>query len=245
MRTLTAIAKRLQSGERVVPARWRLPLRYRMQRLVGGFEPEMHILGELVRPGGVALDIGANHGIYAYALAGIASRVHCFEPLSECCAYIRAARSDKIVVHNCALSDAAGKLRLYIPTTHGRPIGTRASLAQPAGSFEVRDVDVRTLDSMELPPVDFVKIDVEGVEAALLRGARAMLERDHPGMLIEIDRARHSRESFESLIAWLNAQGYEPHVLETEGLRRSEEPWADASNHMNFLFPGRWRLPSG
>lgn len=237
MRILTAIARKLQFGESAVPARWRLPFRYRIQRVVGGLEPEMGLLDRLVTPDGVAVDVGANYGVYAYALANIASKVHCIEPLSECCAYIQAFRSDKITVHNCALSDAAGTLRLHIPTLHGRSIRTRASLEEPTGTFEIREVEVRTLDSFRLARVDFVKIDVEGVEAAVLRGARATLERDRPSLLIEIGRERHSRQSFDEVIGWLRARGYQPHVLGAQGLRVSTDPWADAASHVNFVFP--------
>jgi FkbM family methyltransferase len=208
-----------------------------MQRVVGGLEPEMRLLDRLMTPNGIAVDVGANYGIYAYALAAIASKVHCIEPLSECCAYIKAFPSDKITVHNCALSDAAGTLRLHIPTIQGRSIRTRASLEEPSGTFDIRDVEVRTLDSFDLPRVDFIKIDVEGVEAAALRGARATIEKHRPSLLIEIGRERHSRQSFDEVIGWLTARGYQPHVLGAEGLRASTDPWTDAATHVNFVFP--------
>jgi FkbM family methyltransferase len=197
----------------------------------------MGLLDRLVPRNGIAVDVGANYGIYAYALANITSTVHCFEPLSECCAYIEALRSDRITVHNCALSDTAGTLRLHIPRIQGRSMRTRASLEEPAGTFDVREVEVRTLDSFEFPEVDFIKIDVEGVESAMLRGARATLDRHHPSLLIEIGRERHSRQSFDEVIGWLRARGYQPHVLRGGGLRVSTDPWADALSHVNFVFP--------
>jgi FkbM family methyltransferase len=197
----------------------------------------MGFLDTLMTPGGIAVDVGANWGIYSYALARRASRVHCIEPLAECCAYIRAFPCDGITVHNCALSDAAGKLELHIPTILGRPKWTRASLERPAGDFETRRIDVRTLDSFELSGVDFIKIDVEGVEAAALRGAGATLERHRPCLLVEIDRARHSQHSFGEVIEWLRSRAYEPHVVDGGGLRHSADPWADASSHFNFIFP--------
>jgi FkbM family methyltransferase len=236
MHALSTIAKKLQFSERVIPARWRLHFRYHAQRMVGGFEAEMGILRSLVRPGGVALDIGANRGVYAYALAGYASAVHCFEPLAECCEYIRAARLRGVTVHNCALSDVAGTLRFYIPTARGVPIWTRASLKQPGGTFDIRDVEVRTLDGFTMPRVDFMKIDVEGAESAVLRGAADLLERDHPNLLVEIDRERHSQATFEEVVDWLVSRSYGPHVLEDGKLRRAESPWADATSHFNFIF---------
>jgi FkbM family methyltransferase len=237
MSALSQLARKLQFAENAVPARWRLHLRYRIQRATGGLEPEMAVLNQLLVGGGVALDIGANHGIYAYALARIASTVHCFEPLPSCCANIEAAAIGNVQVHNCALSERTGRMRLYVPLEGTRAVHTRASLEKPAGPCETIDVDVRTVDSFDLPRVDFIKMDVEGAEAAALRGAAGTLERHHPALLVEIDRGRHTRDSFDALLAWLAARGYAPHVLTGGRIRRSADPWADAADHMNFLFP--------
>src|SRR6185312_17302106 len=123
---LQKIAKRLEWAEQVVPGPWRLPARYHVQRLVRALEPEMRLLDRLLEPGGVAIDAGANWGVYTYALARTAGEVHSFEPLAECCAYIRAMRAPNVVVHNCALADQEGILRLHIPTVGGRSVRTRA-----------------------------------------------------------------------------------------------------------------------
>jgi FkbM family methyltransferase len=237
MSALSRIARKLQFAEGAVPARWRLPLRYAIQRATGGLEPEMAVLDQLVVAGGVALDIGANQGIYTYALARIASAVHCFEPLPSCCAYIAGAAIDRVQVHNCAVSDREGRMRLYVPLAGMRALHTRASLEEPAGACEVLDVDVRTVDSFTLPRVDFIKVDVEGTEAAALRGATETIERHRPVLLVEIDRTRHSRDSFEALLGWLAERGYAPHVLANGSILPSGDPWADAVEHFNFLFP--------
>jgi FkbM family methyltransferase len=234
--TLQKLAKRLEWAEHVVPGPWRLAARYHVQRLVRALEPEMRLLGRLLEQGGVAIDAGANWGIYTYALARSASVVHCFEPLAECCAYIRAMRAPNVVVHGYALADQEGVLRLHIPISGGRSVRTRASVHRPAGSFDVRDVEVRTLDSFAFDRVDFIKIDVEGHEEAALRGASATLDRHRPRLLLEIDRNRHSQQSVGALIDWLARRAYAPYVLGSSGLRRSTDPWADTTAHVNFIF---------
>jgi hypothetical protein len=78
---------------------------------------------------------------------------------------------------------------------------------------------------------------VEGAEAAALRGAAGTIERHQPALLVEIDRGRHTRGSFDALLAWVAARGYVPHVLTDGRIQRSADPWADAADHMNFLFP--------
>ncbi|MEO6967162.1 MAG: FkbM family methyltransferase [Rhodanobacteraceae bacterium] len=236
MPLLSSIAKKIQFAEGIVPPRWRLPVRYHGQRLVGGLEPEMALLADLVKRSDVALDVGANRGVYAYALANIATSVHCFEPLIECCRYIQAYKSDKIIVHSFALSDTSGLLRIYIPIIHGHAVLTRASLDRPSGESVSRDIKVRTLDSFAFPRVDFIKIDVEGFEAAMLRGAHKTIETSHPKLLVEIDHQRHTPESFVALHDWLASMGYISHVCDEGRLRKCNDPSADSNHHINFIF---------
>lgn len=236
MTLLVDAAKRLQVAEYIVPPSLRLPVRYHGQRIVGGLEPEMRLLPKLVKRGGIALDIGANRGVYAYALSKIAAAVHCFEPLIECCHYIEAYASRKITVHNVALSDQAGTLRLYVPIINGSPVQTRASLDQPGGAFESREIPVSTLDAFSFPPVDFIKIDVEGLEASVLRGAQKTLIAHRPALLIEIDHNRHIKESFLAVHADLESLGYSAHTCINGSLHRSKDVWADSTQHINFIF---------
>lgn len=236
MPSFSSVAKKLQFFEYALPPRWRLPARYRGQRLVNGLEPEMSLLDRLVPAGGFALDIGANRGVYAYALAGIAGSVHCFEPLIECCKYVEAYGSEKIAVHNVALSDGAGAMRLYIPIMNGKAVPTRASLERPQGAFESRDIEVRTLDSYEFQRLDFIKMDVEGLEAAVLRGGAATLRRHMPAMLIEIDRARHSANSFAAIFESLLSLGYGTHVCADGALEHCADPSNASRKHINFIF---------
>lgn len=236
MSALTRLAQRVQGLENLAPRAWRLPLRYHGQRLVGGLEPEMALLERLVPNRGIALDIGANHGIYAYALSRLSRVVHCFEPLTECCRYIQDYHAANITVHNTALADRAGELQLHVPLIGGRAVYTRASLDRPKGPYESRRVQVRTLDSHELTDVGFIKIDVEGLEAAVLLGAQHTLEAYHPTMLVEIDRARHTQDSFLGVHALLRKWGYTAHVCEAGELVACRDVWDASNRHINFIF---------
>jgi FkbM family methyltransferase len=236
MSALTRLAQRFQGIENIAPRGWRLPLRYHGQRLVGGLEDEMGLLQQLVPKNSAALDIGANHGIYAYALSRFSPTVHCFEPLAECCRYIRDHHAANITVHNVALSDRAGELELHVPVINGHAVYTRASLDRPDGPFESRHVEVRTLDSYGLTGVGFIKIDVEGLEASVLRGAQHTLETCHPTMLVEIDCARHSRDSFLAVHDTLHALGYRTHVCDAGELTVCPDAWVASGQHINFIF---------
>jgi len=236
MSALSRFAQRFQRIENIAPRPWRLPLRYHGQRLVGGLEPEMGLLKQLVPKGCVALDIGANHGIYAYALSRLAGSVHCFEPLGECCCYICDYRAPNITVHNVALSDRTGSLEFHIPVIRGHAVYTRASLNPQNGPSESRRVEVQTLDSLALAQVGFMKIDVEGAEAAVLRGGQITIEATHPAILLEVDRSRHTEESFKQVFLWMNTRGYCPHVCNDGKLTKCVDPWQESAHHVNFIF---------
>src|SRR5438105_5458437 len=72
-------------------------------------EPELAILAKLVPRGGTAVDVGANQGVYAYALAEIADRVIAFEPNPDYAFFARWMLRGRAEVHQVALSDEAGR----------------------------------------------------------------------------------------------------------------------------------------
>src|SRR6266403_4008036 len=78
-------------------------------------EPELAVLAELVPHGGIAVDVGANIGFFAYALAGIADRVLAFEPNPDYAFFARRMLRGRAEVREIALSDASGRGTLYVP----------------------------------------------------------------------------------------------------------------------------------
>lgn len=239
-----SIAQRLQSADRVLPMRWRLPLRYHIQAWLGGLEPELAVLPRLLarRPGGVALDIGANVGIYTYALARAGAVVHAFEPQLACCDVISAwasasGHAGRIHVHHAGAGTSEGELTLYIPLVRGRQVLTRASFEPCEGDCIRMQVRVVRIDSRDPGTVSFVKIDVEGHELATLQGAMGILRRDRPTLLIEIDRKRHTAASVAQIVKLLAPLGYRCHALVERELRDlSNDPWSAPEPVYNFFF---------
>src|SRR3974377_962891 len=78
-------------------------------------EPELAFLDKLAPCGGTALDIGANQGIYAYALAEIADRVVAFEPNPDYAFFARWMLPGRAEGHVLAVSDTAGRGALHVP----------------------------------------------------------------------------------------------------------------------------------
>jgi FkbM family methyltransferase len=114
---------------------------------------------------------------------------HAFEPLPECAAVLR-GRFHSVSVHECALADETTTAAFHwirsVPEYSG--LERRRAGGYDENSVEIIDVPVRRLDDV-LPPsqrVDFIKIDVEGAEGRLLRGARRTLRSWHPVVVIEM-----------------------------------------------------------
>jgi FkbM family methyltransferase len=154
------------------------------------FENEDRLLfRKLVKPGDVVYDIGANigyHTVLFSSLAGPTGRVYAFEPQPALLPNLRRTVKG---LHNallleCALSDAEGTLTFHIPD-HGYHM--LASLGDPGVPSQAVLCNAVTLDSVyerdEVKAPDFVKIDVEGAEPLVFRGAHRLLNRKHAPVL--------------------------------------------------------------
>jgi FkbM family methyltransferase len=140
-------------------------------------------LFRLMPRGGVAIDAGANLGYMTSVLAfrgGPAGRVLAFEPMPATFAALRenvarwpADRVARVELHELALSSADGTASLQVPADHAANIG-RASLERNGDGASI-DVRVARLDDLVAEPVDVMKVDVEGHELDLLRGAERLL----------------------------------------------------------------------
>jgi hypothetical protein len=119
-------------------------------------------------------------------------------------------------------------------------------LVGPAGAYQVRHVPVKRLDDFSFDRVGFIKIDVEGHELSVLKGARELLQRDKPNLLIEIDLTGHSEEGFNEVFNFLYALGYESFVYQNKALIqiRGRELEFGASS-INFIFRPSATLAAG
>jgi FkbM family methyltransferase len=152
-------------------------------------EPELAMLRALVRPQCTAIDVGANRGLYSYALAAIAGHVEAFEPNPAMVAFNRRKASRKVRIHEVALSNREGAATFYIPHTQtGHQAHLIGSLRSVDWTDQLDRIEVRvaTLDSFDFKNVGFIKIDVEGAELEVIEGARQTIGRDRPNLLVEL-----------------------------------------------------------
>ncbi|MGV9375990.1 FkbM family methyltransferase [Nonomuraea sp. NPDC003707] len=215
-------------------------------------EPELRGLAEFVRPGAVCFDIGAAYGMYTYPLArlaGPAGQVHSFEPLPVPYRILEAGRrasgARNVRVTNAALSSSTGYRRLRLPYRFGLPVHGWAHLEEglkhpgPFAATRTLEVPVYTVDRVcelrEIPRVDFIKMDVEGCETEVLKGAERTIEQHRPALLLEIeDRhlGRYGRDAAE-VAGSLIARGYRMHVWHRGRWNRADRV---STHRRNYLF---------
>ena len=202
----------LRTLSKLLPKRFRLPARYGYHRVFGQIEEELFMLQDLVGTGQTAIDVGANFGIWSYKLSKLFQKVEAFEPLVDCTAEIKAFRAKNITVHDVALSSAEGFNELHISVAKGRLQHGLATFSNVAGEHRTILVPVRTLDSYNFSNVAFIKIDVEGHELEVIKGAETTIAREKPLMLVEIEQ-RHLNFAMDIVIEKVLGFGYEAFFL--------------------------------
>jgi len=198
----------------------RLDLQQWVQRRSGRpHETEFRSLGGLLQPGAHVLDVGANRGqsIDSIRSLGIPVRITAFEPQRELARRLT-GRYRGVDVRQVALGDDHAEMKLYTPSYRGyRFDGLASTDYETAVSWfsyaiwpyraelvtvDTEQITVLPLDSCDdVAPVDFIKIDAQGMEQAVLQGGRGVLERDRPLLMLETPDA--------ATVGWLVDLGYQ------------------------------------
>lgn len=168
-------------------------------------ESMLEAVAAAVKPGDVVLDVGANIGNHTLYLAVVAGcRVVAYEPNPELVAGLRASIEANDLGEQVTLREVG----VYSRTAHGvmadldpANLGAQSiAVADEGGDF-----GVVALDDEELPgPVAAMKIDVEGAEIDVLRGAERLIGRDRPRLFIESG----TLAGFQDVRAFLDDLGY-------------------------------------
>jgi len=159
---------------------------------------------EFIKPGDVVVDVGANIGAYAYAFAKKASIVYCFEPNTECfeCLLFNMKGLDNVEIFKVALGGIV---------CHGTPVVENNNMGMAYMRVESDgQVNINPLDCYSFSKVDFIKIDCEGMELGVLKGAQHTITKFHPTMYIEINDYTLERNGLtkHDIFNFLNENGY-------------------------------------
>jgi FkbM family methyltransferase len=229
---------------RIVPPA--LYIRYRYAREMRHGEKEIRLVPFLARKDRISLDVGANKGVYAYAMLAHSAAVHAFEPNPKLFAMLQRWAQGRVQLHAAALSSTSGVADLLVPRTTAGYSNQGASLSsvKVSGAHGTVKVDAVRLDDLDMPPVGFIKIDVEGFELEVLKGAAETVRRDRPNLLIEIEEA-HTAAPLPEMIAEVCAYGYRCLALQRGTLRVFERIDVEAHHRkprsredyiFNFIF---------
>jgi FkbM family methyltransferase len=192
-------------------------------------EAEVFILPQLVQRTDVCWDIGANAGMYTVALSKLARKVIAFEPVPHNFSTLQQATKlaglPNVELHRMAISDQRGRARFSVPVDQGFYGGYYMAGFHEQGELEVEADTIDGLIAKGFEEPDFIKCDVEGAEARVIRGAKALIARRRPIWLLE------SLDG--SALSLMESMGYAAHVRTADNtLARVSASRTDVRNYI-------------
>jgi FkbM family methyltransferase len=244
MSVAVLVKRRLAPLAKTVAPGWFWRRRYRILQRLGESNPEVQLVRSLCDPDRVSLDIGAAVGEFTIAMLAASRSVIAFEPQpipARTLAAMFDAVGSQVRVQAVALSDRPGvtKMRVLESDPGRSTIDSGNALNDADGSrVGTIEVQVRRLDDLELDDVGFIKIDVEGHELAVLRGAADTLRRNRPTLIVEAEE-RHHRHAVAATNEFLAGLGYTGY-FDVDGIRRPIDEF-DPAKHQNPANIGGWK----
>ena len=166
---------------------------------------------QILKPGYVVLEAGANigaHTVHLSRIVGPAGQIYAFEPQRRIfqilCANLALNNVGNVVSKQQGLSEVPGTMWASPPD-----MGAVANFGGVAlGDSGQEPVEIVTLDSLGLPRLDVIKIDVEGMEETVIRGGIDTIRRLRPKLYVENDMQGSAPQRSASLIRMIRALGY-------------------------------------
>jgi FkbM family methyltransferase len=211
-------------GQRLwVPTPWDV-------ELIRAHEPAVvRALEHLIRPGATVYDIGANVGQFSVRFArwvGADGWLYAIEP-NPICVYFLRANLEELLTRNFTILPVAistGRSNRSFSVNYGSSLigvsGDSAVGGKPGHHIHVEGHSLDALiASLQLRLPDFIKLDVEGAEAASVAGMLGTLERNRPGLMIEL----HGREAAAATLRQLSHLRYAYLLCSTGARYRTAE----------------------
>lgn len=168
-----------------------------------------------LRPGMVAVDVGANMGTMTSTMQQAGVTVWAIEPDPRCHASLRDHVPPERLL-GVAVGDHAGSVTLYRSADSPHNSLYRANVLTP-GVTPAIEVPLATLDGLQadgrLPPqIEFIKVDAQGAELAILQGAKGICETSRPTWYVEFwpEGLCGAGTSLAALCDLFAAYGYAP-----------------------------------
>jgi FkbM family methyltransferase len=186
---------------------------------------EFRLIRQHVRITDTVCDIGANKGSFVFWLSRWCRRgqVVAFEPQPQFAQLLVRLtgdlKLDNVTVEQKAVFSKQGQADLFVPKGHS-PGASLVSKTAGASDFETISVPMVRLDDyfVQGQPITFMKVDVEGAELDVFKGAERILREQSPLLIFECENRHLNGISVGDVFAYLNALGYAGHFIAGNGL---------------------------
>lgn len=191
---------------------------------------------DTVTENNIVFDIGAHKAGYLYYFLtqlGHSGKVYAFEPQSVLYHYLCRLRQlfdwENVTIESFAVSDQPGTAMLSIPYNHGRSTSPCATIIESNMSFRIQSSEqVRTISIDEYCRIHsiipgFLKVDVEGNELRVFRGAENILRTYKPRILFECETRFVGEERMQQTFSFLQQAGYSGYFIEGSSIRPIKE----------------------
>ncbi len=208
------------------------------------FEKEVEFCRQLLQPGMIVIDVGANVGVYTFLAArcvGPAGRVYAIEPTPNCMACLKSTIVDNqlescVVPIEAAVGSQLGQVFLVFQaaSVFNQIVTDKAAV----DGRRAQAVAQLTLDHLwaceHEPQVDLLKIDVEGAELKVLEGAEQLLRQLEP--IVMFENRQGIKISGAESVKFLATLGYQFYSYEREWARLKQvEPITRLLNSLNLI----------
>jgi len=206
---------------------------------------EVALMAQFVQKGQTAIDVGANigyHSLFLHHWVGTQGRVIAFEPD----AFNHKLLEWNMLLNQCSnvqvYKSLAGNFTELSKQWQAVPMETNRGLTyftkQVIGSLVANNpITVQlNLDSLQLPACHFIKIDVEGAELAVIKGAGNVLKNLRPTVLFE----QNNDKAFESILQYLHHAGYKCYwsvtrIYSALNIHNSQDDYTEGETEVNVL----------
>lgn len=213
---------------------FRLYHRIRCYKYAKYRSPELSLISNLVKNNQNSIDIGANLGLFTFFMSRASKHVFAFEPNPYPLENLKGLVDSNVTVLPIALGNNDGPVEIKIPHHRKGWSSNGASLAfKEINDGKIINIQCRKLDSLNIENIGLIKIDVEGFEIEVIRGAKDTILKNKPIMIIE-NEIVHTKDTNE-LFTTMNEFGYDKYICNSIGKLEKVGNFSVEENQKNAI----------